>query len=107
MDTTRFTNQEIGRLGEDIYEQRIRDHVETPENIGKMVIIDIETADYEIDDLGLTSARSLQASHPGAVLYGRRIGYNVAESLGGVMERTSVPRADGRFSARRCWMDAS
>lgn len=52
-----------------------------------MVIIDVETGDYEIDERGLISARHLQSRHPDAILYGKRIGYDVAEALGGVMER--------------------
>ena len=58
------------------------------ENIGKMVIIDVETGDYALDALDL-AADALYAKRPYAALYGLRIGYNVAESLGGVMERTA------------------
>lgn len=80
--------EEIGRRGRELYEQSIRDRVETEENIGKMVIIDVETGDFEIDELGIESARQLRKRHPDARLFGMRIGYNVAESFGGVFERT-------------------
>jgi hypothetical protein len=52
-----------------------------------MVIIDVETGDYEVDETGLQSAKNLQAKSPYARLFGIRIGYNVAVSFGGVMER--------------------
>jgi hypothetical protein len=45
---------------------------------------------YEVDEIGIISARHLHAKHPNARLYGIRIGYNVAASLGGVMERTTA-----------------
>ncbi len=89
MAHSRFSREEISQRGEALYEQGIRAKVESPENIGKMVIIDIATGDYEVDELGLESARHLQAKHPDAVLYGKRIGYDVAEALGGVMERVT------------------
>jgi hypothetical protein len=37
----------------------------------------------------LQAAHNLYAKHPYARLFGIRIGYNVAASLGGVMERVS------------------
>jgi len=52
-----------------------------------MVIIDVETGEYEVDERGLAPARRLQSRHPNAALYGKRIGYDVAEALGGVSER--------------------
>jgi len=64
--------------------------VETEENIGKLISIDIETGEYEIgDDRSLAAPRSLQARHPGAALYTLRIGYNVVDSFGGVVERVA------------------
>ena len=87
MDRSQISGSEIAKRGVEIYESRIRQQIETTENIGKMVIIDIETGDYAIDQTGLDAASKLHALHPNAALYGIRIGYNVSESLGGVMER--------------------
>ncbi len=89
MGRSQMSSMEVGRLGKAMYAQSIRDKVETEENIGKMVIIDVETGEYEIDDLGLEASRHLHAKHPDAALYGIRIGYNVAETLGGLMERVA------------------
>ncbi len=84
-----MSSDEVARLGTEKYEAGIRDKVETEENIGKMVIIDIETGEYAVDPTGREASRKLHAISPGAALYGIRIGYNVAYSLGGFMERVT------------------
>ena len=82
MQTILLSHEEVGRLAEKLYEGGIRQKVESEENIGKMVIIDIETGDYEVDKNGLHAANRLNEKHPNARLFGIRIGYNVAASLG-------------------------
>jgi hypothetical protein len=89
MQTLLLSHEEVGRLAKQLYESGIRQKVESAENIGKMVIIDIETGDYEVDKNGLQASHRLNERHPDARLFGIRIGYNVAASLGGVMERVS------------------
>jgi hypothetical protein len=85
----RLSSEEIRRRGEKLYEQEIRSQVETEENIGKLVSISIETGDYEIgDDDTLDAPLRLQEKHPGTAVYTRRIGYNAAYAIGGVLERT-------------------
>jgi hypothetical protein len=66
----------------------LRHQVETDENIGKQIIIDVETGDYEIDDDGLAASLRLLAKRPDAPLYGVRVGYEAAYSLGGGLRRT-------------------
>jgi hypothetical protein len=87
---TQMSNDEVAMRGKRLYSDRIRAMVEVPQNIGKMVIIDVETGDYEVDESGLDASHHLHAKRPDAPLYGIRIGYNVAESLGGVMERNDA-----------------
>ena len=90
MEHARFSREEVGRRGEELYAQNIRPQVETTQNIGKMVIIDVETGEYEVgDNMGIEAAQRLKTRHANAALYGIRIGYNVAAALGGVMERTA------------------
>jgi len=88
MPHPRFSGEEIARTGEEIYDKRLRALVEIPANIGKMISIDIETGDYEIDHDTLVAARRVQSRHPEAALYGKRIGYNAAYALGGSLTRT-------------------
>jgi hypothetical protein len=87
MPHPRFSNEEIARRGEEIYAQRLRNSVETNDNLGKIIVIDIETGDYEIDEDGLAANRRALAKHPGAALYGMRIGYDAVESFGGELVR--------------------
>lgn len=88
MENIVLNREEIGNRGKQLYEQSIREHVETPENIGKMVVIDVETGEYGVDATGIDTTRRLHAQRPNAALYGIRIGYDVADALGGVMECT-------------------
>jgi hypothetical protein len=87
MQAILLSREEVAQKAQQFYESGIRQQVEVDENIGKMIIIDIETSDYEIDQTGLSAARSLKHKHPNARLFGICIGYNVAVSFGGVMER--------------------
>jgi len=88
MSHPRISDGEIDQCGQKLYEERIRSLVEKPENIGKQIVIDVETGDFEVDEDGLTASRRLLARHPGAALYGLRIGYNAVYSLGGVLRPT-------------------
>jgi len=90
MPHPRFSGEEIARRGKDLYEQRIRSLVETKENIGKIVSIDIETGDYEVGEDLISTGDRLFARHPGAALYGARIGYNAVYAVGGSLMRTTL-----------------
>jgi hypothetical protein len=89
MQTILLSHENVGKIADRLYENSIRAKVELPEHIGKMVIIDIETGDYEVDKNGLQAAKRLNARHENTRLFGIRIGYKVAASFGGVMERVS------------------
>ena len=61
--------------------------VETPENIGKIVSINIETGEYEVgDDLIVTSLK-LRSKQPDAALWSERIGFNAVYAVGGTLFR--------------------
>ncbi len=88
MPHPRYSSIEITRRGQELYEKSIRDRVETQENLGKIVSIDIETGDYEIGDDLISTGDRLFARHPEAALYGARIGYNAVYAVGGSLVRT-------------------
>jgi len=88
MSTLRIPEDEIDRRGEELYQKRLRPVVEIPGNVGREIVIDVETGDYEIDADGMAASRRLLARRPGALLYGVRIGYNAVYTLGGVLEPT-------------------
>lgn len=85
----KYSGDEIGVRGQEIYEQHLRPVVETEENIGKIISIDVETGDYEIADDLLTSGRRLQLRRPEALMYGKRIGYNAVYAVGGTLVRAA------------------
>ena len=87
MQTILLTHEEVARRAQQMYESGIRQQVHSEDNIGKMVIIDIETGNYEVDENGLISATHLSEKNPTARLFGIRISYNVSASFGGVIER--------------------
>ncbi|OUL18691.1 hypothetical protein [Nostoc sp. 106C] len=87
MEAILLSREEVAKRAKELYENGIRQQVETEENIGKMVIIDIETGEYAVDKIGIESARYLRNKHPLARLFGIRIGYKVAASFSGEMER--------------------
>jgi hypothetical protein len=92
METTTPSNastSDISERGQRIYEERLRSLVETEENIGRIISIDVETGDYEIADDLLSAGRHLQKRHPNARMYGKRIGYNAVYAVGGSLVRTT------------------
>lgn len=89
MSIALLSREDIATQAQQLYE-KIRAGIETEENIGKMVLIDVETGNYALDDeRSLTAFEQLRTRNPNGQLYGIRIGYNVAAALGGVMERIS------------------
>lgn len=88
MSHPRFSGEEVQRRAEEIYERSLRKQLETDENIGKVLVIDIETGDYEMgtDEIAVTH-RALE-KHPGGALGSLRIGYDAMHALGGTLRRT-------------------
>ncbi|NJM22838.1 MAG: hypothetical protein HC815_41090 [Richelia sp. RM1_1_1] len=88
MPKSKFSDEEITQRGKELYDSNIRPQVETPENIGKIISINIETSEYEIgDDLIVTSQR-LREKQTDAVIWAERIGYNAVFAVGGTLVRT-------------------
>lgn len=64
---------EIVRRGKALYEQQIRPTVEAG-NSGKVLVINVETGEYELDSDHRTASDRAAARFPGAALYAMRIG---------------------------------
>lgn len=88
MSHARFSHEEIARRGEELYRKRLRSQVETEENIGKIIAIDIETGDYAIDADLVKAALRLREKRPDAALWSERIGYDAVYAVGGTLTRT-------------------
>ena len=85
MPHPRLSDVEVDHRGQEMYEQYIRGKVETAQNIGKQIVINVETGNYEIDNDGLAASRHMLAKHPDAALFGARIGYDAVYTLGGAL----------------------
>jgi hypothetical protein len=88
LETIFLTTEEVIAAGLRIYEQKIRLLVETPENIGKMLTLDVETGEYKIGMNSIEGAIELKQNRPMARLFTVRIGHDVGVSFGGLSERT-------------------
>jgi hypothetical protein len=81
---SRYSSEDVGRIGESIYRRDIRSHV-LPEHKGEFLVLDIETGDYEIGEDDLQTEKRLRARQPSGIFYGLRIGYTSAYTLAGRM----------------------
>lgn len=88
MSAPKLNDEEIIQRGQELYEHQIRPQVETAENIGKLISINVETGDYEIGDDLLVTSRRLQAKQPDAAIWAERIGYDAVYAIGGSLVRT-------------------
>jgi hypothetical protein len=89
MPHPRLSGEEIARRGEELYQDALREKVETEQNIGKIIAIDVESGDYDIADDVLAAGRRLHAANPGVVTWTKRIGYDAVYSFGGALRRTA------------------
>ena len=81
MSHPRYTADQIVERGKTLYEREIRPKVEAG-NKGKILVINVETGEYEIDDDHLTASDRAAAKHPGAALFAMRIGYPTMGRIG-------------------------
>jgi len=77
----KYGKEEHARLGTELYEQKIRPLVE-PGNQGKIVAIDVDTGEYEVDADSLTAAHRILARLPDAQIWLVRIGYPYVTRFG-------------------------
>ena len=89
MPHPRFSSEEIASRGQEIYASRLRQQLEGHYD-GKVAVINIETGEYEIDDDPLAANKRALAKHPGAALYGVRVGFETVESFGGGPRRAKA-----------------
>jgi hypothetical protein len=86
MKVPRYTGEEVAARGQAIYEQQIRDKLE-PEHVGKFLVIDVETGEYELDADDVAAMKRAAQKHPADVLYGMRIGYPTMGRIGARLTR--------------------
>ena len=83
MTAAEYMPNEVWRRGEAIYRERLQSELE-PGNIGRVLVIDITTGNYEFQDNKNTpaSGERLRAHNPDAILYALRIGYPAVTKRG-------------------------
>lgn len=74
--------------GSRIYYHELRNQLETDENRGKFLAIDVETGEYEMDDDSNAATLRARAKHPGHLVYRLRIGYSATHTIAGPMRPT-------------------
>ena len=78
----RYSKDEFATRGDDIYETQVRSQVEEG-NQGKIVAIDIETGDFEVDKSEIAACDRLEARRPDAQIWLVRIGSRHVRRFGG------------------------
>ncbi|MBW4536422.1 MAG: hypothetical protein KME09_21030 [Pleurocapsa minor HA4230-MV1] len=77
----RYSKEELARRGQEFYESGIRQQVEIG-NEGKIVAIDIETGDFEVDENVVPATNRLFERHPDAQPWVLRIGHRTVDHFG-------------------------
>ncbi len=88
MDHPRYSTEEIASRGREIYETRLRNKLEA-DNVGKFLVIDIETGEHEIDEDDLAASMRAYHKKPEGARYGMRIGYPTAGTIGNALTGTA------------------
>jgi hypothetical protein len=83
-----YSKQDFARRGDEIYESQVRLEVEEG-NHGKIVAIDLETGDFEVDASEIVACDRLETRHPDAQIWIVRIGSRYVRRFGGRTRRTA------------------
>jgi hypothetical protein len=78
----KYPDEEFARRGRAIYRQQLRPKL-WPQFKGKIVAIDIDSGEYEVDDNSLVASQRLLERCPDAQIWAQRIGYIAVRSFGG------------------------
>jgi hypothetical protein len=73
--------EEVVSLGKRIYNERLRAEVER-DHLGKFIVVDVFSGDFEIGSDDLDASLRMLDRRPDALLYGVRIGDEVAYRFG-------------------------
>ncbi len=76
-----YADEEVARLGTEIYERDIRQRVEKTLH-GKVVAIDVESGDFAISEDGIEATDHLLIRRPDATIWLMRIGHESLDHFG-------------------------
>ncbi|MCY4447822.1 MAG: hypothetical protein OXE02_03115 [Chloroflexi bacterium] len=77
-----FPRRSIAARGHAIYRKKVRPLV-YPQMKGRIVVIDVDSGDYEVDDDDARAFETLLTRRPGARTWAERVGYRALYSTGG------------------------
>lgn len=83
----RYSREEVARRGDEIYEREVLPHL-SPADEGKYALVDIESADYEIDRDEIAASDRLLARHPDGQVWMRQVGSGYARRFGPRLKAT-------------------
>ena len=72
---------QIAARGERLYEEKLRDKLETAHK-GKIAVINIETGEYELDSDHLTAVKRARARWPNGLFFAVRVGFSTLGHIG-------------------------
>ena len=84
----RYSKEEFAKRGDEIYDSQIRSQVEEADR-GKIVAIDLETGDFEVDASEIAACARLEVSHPDAQIWMVRIGSRHVRRFGGRTKKST------------------
>jgi hypothetical protein len=76
-----YSSAEIAQRGQALYESEIRDTLMASDH-GKLLVLDVETGEYELDTDELAAVQRARAKRPEGVFYIVRVGHPTAYRLG-------------------------
>jgi hypothetical protein len=82
----RYSKEEFAQRGDALYDSEVRAQVEAGDH-GKIVAIDIETGDFEVDSSEIAACDRLEVRRPEAQIWIVRIGSRHVRRFGGRTKR--------------------
>ena len=82
----RYSKEELARRGQEVYARVVRPTL-SEEDVGKFVVVDIESEDFETGPDIRTTVYRLLERQPDAQTWGERVGYVAAHSMRGPLPR--------------------
>jgi hypothetical protein len=79
--TSRLSNEEICRLGQEIYERDLKDVLEPTHN-GEIVVINVVNGDSFVDPDEHRALDAAEGRYPDEVFYIGRVGYDYVDRIG-------------------------
>ena len=87
MQSSKPASENTVQRGHQLYESGIRQQVDTEENIGKIVAIDIGTGEFAMAADHIAALAAIRQKVADPFLYFLRVGYTTPTKVGGALRR--------------------